>query len=178
MRLSVLFLVSFLSLLGCQSSPKKTVCESTDWYELGRRNGTSGLNSQMDNERRRCVGHFDTTNEAIYVNGYNNGLAEYCSIDNGYSLGKAGATANKVCPRPTDEPFLAGYARGKKVRELERMNETLDRKISSVSQKLKSAKEKTAKTSEHNQLMSELSSLEQERQANQRRMGQIEKQIN
>ena len=174
MRLMVLLLIG--GLLGCQSNPKRTLCETADWYELGRRAGAAGQASQVEKERNRCDGHFEASQESIYTNGHNNGLAEYCTSDNGYALGKAGSAVNKVCPRPIDEGFLNGYARGKKVRELESMNENLNRKISSVSQKLKIAKNKT--NQDQNQLLSELSVLEQERLANQRRMIQIEKQIN
>lgn len=177
MRISVLFVVCISTLTACQSSPRRAACESTDWYELGRRAGTTGQESKLEHERKRCDGSFDITSEAVYTNGYNNGLSEYCTADNGYSLGKAGSAANKVCPRPIDEAFLSAYAAGKKVRELEIVNETLDRRISSVSEKLKTAKEKN-KDPEKNKLMSELTGLEQERQANQRRMSQIEKQVN
>jgi hypothetical protein len=168
--------LGIVTLVACQSSPKTVVsCESADWYELGRRTGTTGQPSQLDQERKRCTGQFDHTQEAVYINGYNNGLTEYCTNENGYALGKSGATLNKVCPRPIDEAFVAGYMRGTKVRELQQVNENIDRKISSINQRLKSAKDKK---NEHGQLMSEITGLEQERQANRKRLNQIEKQIN
>ncbi|MGE0763632.1 MAG: DUF2799 domain-containing protein [Bdellovibrionales bacterium] len=177
--LAVLLLGTLMmALSACQSTTKLAGCESTDWYELGRRAGTTGLPSQNSLEKRRCGRHFDPPSEAIYVNGYNNGLSEYCTPDNGYALGKAGSSLNKVCPRPIDQDFVAGYNRGKKVRELENVNQNLDRKISSLNQKLKSAKESGAKTGEHGALVSELTGLQQELQANRRRMTQIEKQVN
>src|SRR6185312_3631545 len=87
-RLPLLALV--LAGLGCTSAPKveteKTAsCETVDWYELGRRDGSQGTpTNKLSNRQKECAKAASPDWETIYTNGRNAGLVEFCDPKNGY----------------------------------------------------------------------------------------------
>lgn len=174
MKITLTILFSILA-IGCQSDPKTAACAGNDWFELGRREGAAGKQIKPEEITLRCEAAFDTNAQNLYSLGYNNGLNEYCSYENGYSLGRSGSKLLDVCPRPSDELFKAAHARGLKARELEAANQQIDRKISSVSERLKTT---SSDHPEKKNLMSEINGLRQEKIAIEKRLQKIEKNVN
>lgn len=173
MKLALSILFSLL-VIGCQSDPKTTACAGADWFELGRREGAAGKQIKPEEVTYRCQGAFDSNAQNLYSLGYNNGLNEYCSYENGFSLGKSGAKMSLVCPRPSDEVFNAAFTRGVKARELEQANQRIDRQITSVSERLKSSSDHPTQKN----LLSEMDGLRQEKTNIEKRLQQIEKRVN
>lgn len=159
-------------LAACQSGTKQASCMESDWFELGRREGAAGKTIKPEEISRYCKKAFDTNAQNLYSLGYNNGLTEFCSPANGYNMGRTGTKLPDVCPRPIDEPFKAAHSRGLKARELEAANRRIDRQISSVNQKLKTA------PAPSKNLMSEMDGLRQEKLNNEKRLQEIEKNVN
>lgn len=164
----IIFLLA--GLCGCQSSPKAASCSQIDWFELGRRDGTMGQPEQLDEQRRGCGKHFDGLSENLYRNGYNKGLAEYCSPTNGYDLGRNGVRPTLVCPAPTDVEFMAAVERGARARGLDETIRQLDREISSINRELSQSDPQN-----RNRLLAKLTDLKQERADFERKMTQIER---
>jgi hypothetical protein len=170
---TILPVVSLFLVLGCQSAPLKVTCNQTDWFELGRQDGASGLSSRLKVHREECGKFFDKMNEGLYATGYNNGLTEYCSSDNGFAIGKSGLKPTLNCPPPMDQTFLAAIQRGQEARDLEENIRRLDREISSLNQKLK-----TKRAIDKDSLLTKISGLQEERAVTERKFNQIERQIN
>jgi hypothetical protein len=166
--------IAMIILAGCQSATVRTACKQTDWYELGRRDSTVGVAQQLGNHRAKCGKAFDSLSESLYVTGYNNGLTEYCTSENGYEIGRSGANPSVRCPAPMDETFLAGVDRGQRARAHEQSIQRLDREISSLNQKLSGE----GGDPDRESLLSRLSGLQAERADHERKFNQIERQIN
>lgn len=166
-----LFLLTLSALMGCQSAPRVMPCESSDWFELGRQMGTAGRVSGAPEQRQRCPVEFTKVSEALYHNGYNYGLADYCTPEVGFETGRLGKPLLKVCPRPTNLEFEKFYAKGQKVRDIEQANIALDRKISSISGKIKKSK---LNRSQKTELDTELSTLAQAKSENQKRLKELQ----
>lgn len=116
-----LITLSSLLQIGCASSSStitRTNCTSMDWFEYGRRDGSRGApKEQVDSYRQLCGSEFNGTSETLYVNGRNSGLVEYCTPQNGFELGKMGATYLYVCPSLMEPAFISEMRRGQSYRD-------------------------------------------------------------
>jgi hypothetical protein len=121
-KFSLLTFLTIFATLGCQSSPVKIACSESDWFELGRRDGAIGKPLQIQSHKARCGKDLSAANENLYVQGYNNGLSEYCSPDNGFAIGRSGGNPSKICPAPLDTHFFAAVRKGIKARQAEETN--------------------------------------------------------
>ena len=114
--------LSFIALaqLGCSSSSSitKTNCASMDWFEYGRRDGSRGApKEQIESYRSLCGSEFTANSETLYINGHNSGLVEYCQPQNGFEIGKMGATYLYVCPSLMEPAFISEMKRGQRYRD-------------------------------------------------------------
>jgi hypothetical protein len=117
---------TYFALAAC-STTEKLPCDTTDWYELGRRHGSRGA---PDDESKKLNPSCKNEDEkadalALYENGRSLGLAEYCTESNGFEMGRTGQTYSKVCPAVLEEAFLVGYNRGSRAASLQSINERL-----------------------------------------------------
>ncbi|MBX7232526.1 MAG: DUF2799 domain-containing protein [Bdellovibrionales bacterium] len=153
-----------LFLIACQTKEiVKIDCGQTDWYEIGRRDGVIGLQPQISKLESTCGQHLNELKSALYSNGYNNGLNEYCSSENGFALGRANTKVNNICPKPLDQNFLKSYKKGLEVGKMDQENIHIDRQISSLTQKIKT----TTPDKVHTENMQiELQKLKKKREAN------------
>jgi hypothetical protein len=74
--------------------------------------------------RKACAGYGVKPDLALYERGHANGLQQFCTADNGFSLGHAGRAYNNVCPATLSGQFLAGYETG---RELHALSSDIER---------------------------------------------------
>lgn len=119
---SLFTFMAFFTALGCQAHPLRASCNETDWFEHGRRDGSAGKPLMIDAHSRRCGADFTTGAENLFIQGYNNGLSEYCTPDNGFAIGKSGGRPARICPAPLDTHFFAAVKKGVKAREAEETN--------------------------------------------------------
>ena len=126
-----IFFSATLALTGCISpSPEVITCQQRDWYEVGRRKGASGqpLSSlEAQTEQDPCFK--SKTLHALYENGYQLGLLEFCTEDNAYELGRSGQKYFHVCPAEIELSFIDSYRRGQRVYALENNNRSIDIQI-------------------------------------------------
>jgi hypothetical protein len=104
-----------LSLLagGC-ATLDKSECREADWTIIGLEDGARGRPlSYIGNHRKACAEYGVKPDLALYQRGHANGLQQFCTADNGFSLGRAGRTYNNVCPPALNGRFLAGYETGR-----------------------------------------------------------------
>ncbi len=110
-------LLGALGLAGCASvSPEERAafCRTVDWHEYGRNDGRLGIPS---GERADVIAACEKAglpaDLAAYEAGRAEGLAAYCTVENGYEAGRQGRRYRGVCPPEREIGFLQGYEQGR-----------------------------------------------------------------
>jgi hypothetical protein len=165
--------ISFV-FVACSGRPasEQVSCSTSDWYELGRRDGASG--SPLDrliSHKRQCAGEFNAQSEVVYRNGRNAGLIEYCTSRNGFELGRMKAPYHDVCPSQMEEPFLRSYQNGELARAIELQNQKLAVQIEKLS--LQIQHEHFADVVLKNEITERINSLVRARAANESQLEKI-----
>lgn len=136
MKFNSLILISVLTafLFGCSSSTKKAqTCQELDWYEIGRQDGTKGLDlTQHKKVRVVCIDSDQSLAEALYYNGFDSGAAQYCSPENGFELGRRGQKINDICPPMLKEAFNKKYNQGMRAATLTKQSLEIDKQLKSI----------------------------------------------
>ena len=115
-----IILVASLSLLagGC-ATLDKSECHEADWEIIGLEDGARGQPvSYIGNHRKACAEYGVKPDLALYQRGHASGLQQFCTADNGFSLGRAGRAYHNVCPPASNGRFLAGYETGRQLHAL------------------------------------------------------------
>src|SRR6185503_17308749 len=101
MRGLLLSTLALMFISGCAATKvaEKAPCDQTDWYEIGRRDGSQGSPTEkLTSHEKTCRRDFRSEWEKLYTNGRNAGLVEYCDQKNAYELGRMGVKYYYVCP--------------------------------------------------------------------------------
>lgn len=129
-----LCLVAVGFLTACSHTKEQSqVCQELDWYEIGRQDGTKGLNlAESKKVHTFCEGSDQSLAEALYYNGYDAGAAQYCTAENGYELGRTGQKMNAICPPMIKSEFEKSYAQGARYANLTKENLEIERKLKTI----------------------------------------------
>ena len=107
-------------LMACTTiSPEQRAeaCASTDWERYGVNDGTLGVTTaSRADEFQDCAAVGQPVDLAAYQAGRSEGLAKYCTAENGYQVGYNGRKYRNVCPPTLESDFLQGYEQGRKER--------------------------------------------------------------
>jgi len=124
-RLALLFALMLMPALltACTTVPpdqRAAACQATDWSSYGYNDGLLGVPAKdRAGKFADCAKLGHPANVAAYQAGRTRGLAEYCTVENGYDVGRAGRPYHTVCPPQLAQSFLQGYGRGRKERPVE-----------------------------------------------------------
>jgi len=111
--------VSLSLMAGGCATLDKSECRQADWTIIGLEDGARGRPvSYIGNHRKACAEYGVKPDLALYQRGHADGLKQFCTADNGFSLGRAGRTYNNVCPPDLNGQFLAGYETGRELHAL------------------------------------------------------------
>lgn len=136
MRYEVLLICGVLVLGGC-ATLNESECRSADWSQLGARDGGLGYSRDRLQDHRKACSEFGlAADDAAWSEGYAAGLADYCTADNGYRVGRQGGHYANVCPAQAERRFVPAYELGRETYDLEREMEELDRRIESLQARL------------------------------------------
>ena len=109
-RIAILTLL--VALGGCSTISKKE-CVSGDWYSIGYSDGAAGYESEkVHSHRDDCEKHGVGVNLNEYQRGHNDGLAKFCTRENGFKQGNNGWNIKEICPKPLEKTFFEGYLAG------------------------------------------------------------------
>lgn len=101
-----------LCLAGCATLSKEE-CLRGDWYRIGWHDGARGYTQErLAQHVEACQEYRILPAQHVYVQGRQAGLAVYCTPQNGYIVGEAGADYAGVCPEAQDEAFRRAYLQG------------------------------------------------------------------
>jgi hypothetical protein len=91
--------VSSLVILAACASLSEEACRTGDWESIGYNDGVRGRAESYINEHREaCAEYGIAPNTAVWLRGRIEGLKQYCTPDNAYTVGRRGNELNNVCP--------------------------------------------------------------------------------
>jgi len=117
---------------GCATLSQQD-CKRGDWFGLGVQDGRSGEASERLSEHRKACSEYGVAvNDSQYFAGREQGIREYCRIDNAFEVGLQGHDYRHVCPPSIDGVFsryhAAAYAVHRERAELDRIDNELSSK--------------------------------------------------
>lgn len=119
MRYPIILLTLFLS--ACSSTETFITaeqCGTQNWKKLGYSSAMKGESIRVfDQVKKICNSQQASLAQPIFVDGYSDGLIEYCTFDNGFKIGESGLTSDSICPLELRKEFLAGYRQAKLIRD-------------------------------------------------------------
>ncbi len=106
-RLLLIVLLPFVT--SCASLSEES-CIAGDWATIGYKDGTNGqLVSYVDKHREACAEYGVSPDVETWARYRLEGLKEYCTPANAYSLGRDGRRMNDVCRQNRESLQLANY---------------------------------------------------------------------
>jgi hypothetical protein len=118
-RRNTLFIGAILAVLvllqGC-ATLNKDECMLADWRLIGYQDGVAGKSAAVvGTYREDCAKHAVVPDLDAYRAGREEGLQQYCKVDNGYRLGNAGRGFAAVCPAALAQGFRDAYDAGREL---------------------------------------------------------------
>lgn len=150
---------------ACTSSlvKLKPNCAELSWFERGRQDGMQGQpsnNWMMKSHECELMTKDEIQN---YMDGWNHGLAMFCTEAHGFATAKAGDPYKKTCPEKYEESFLKGYQEGLNVYMIEKETSQLIAKIKTEETRLKNTPENSQS---YQNIQKTLSNLNEKKLAN------------
>lgn len=118
-RLITAFAAGALALLaGCTSvSPEQraAACAETDWQRYGTNDGRLGVPiEQRGSLFEDCTRVGQPADIMAYEAGHVEGVQQYCTVEEGFEVGRQGRPYHDVCPPELEPDFLQGLAEGRR----------------------------------------------------------------
>ena len=153
-RLSCLSAVVLLT--GCAAMSEKE-CLTADWHDQGMGDGLAGYGrTRLADLREACAKVGVVPNEALYLAGWNRGIRQFCTPDNGARWGRQGRSYSGSCPAELDAAFSDRYREGRRAWDAE---QTVKRLLSEQRDK-QNALDKTKDDTSRGQLRDQLRTLD------------------
>lgn len=116
-------------------------CKTANWFDVGMRDGREGEPlSMLDDRTKACAEAGVQANAQQYLAGRNQGLPEYCRLDNAARVGLAGRTYHGVCAPGIDAEFRRRYNAGYEVNQSRSEVNNLENRRRSLEKRLADAK--------------------------------------
>lgn len=115
MSKKIILAISILALAGCESTSSQTQinCQQEDWQLKGKTAVTSGSSIRIfDSYAKKCSTNLPATAKADFIQGYTEGLEEFCTYSSGFERGEANLPITNICPLENRTAFLNGYKMG------------------------------------------------------------------
>ena len=124
--------LALLFLASCAHQP--TTCQELDWYEIGRQDGS---NIQNGKGRRTiaptCEDSDTSLSEALYNNGFDSSIAQYCTPQNGYELGLTKQISKEdLCPPLLRDEFAISYKQGLRANQIKSEQQHISNKLETL----------------------------------------------
>ena len=124
-------------LLASCATLEKDECAVANWYELGRADGEKGRNvTRASSYREDCAKFGIPIDDNNYRAGWDLGIRQYCTPENGFDRGINGRFANNSCPAELAAQFEQPYALGREIYDLDKNVEVAQLKIDDLNDAL------------------------------------------
>lgn len=134
-RISVLVLFA-LTVAAC-ATMDQAECETANWYDVGIGDGEHGRASRRYQDYRDDCAEFGVSVDTkAYREGWETGIARYCTRDNGYRVGINGVAYQDSCPAEYEDAFFSAYQLGRAVHTHRHRVDELHHEIEEVGDEL------------------------------------------
>ena len=101
-------------LTGCATTATSDItCDEKNWQAFGEKMATLGRAARtIEKYKESCGNQFTEQSLSDYLDGYDKGLVEFCSYDNGYLHGSQNIPKSDICPFKVRGVYLKGHAEG------------------------------------------------------------------
>jgi hypothetical protein len=132
-------LIAAALLAGCGTmSPKE--CQNADWRAIGLGDGLKGETlSILERRTASCADAGFKVPAPLYVEGRDEGLAQYCQLGNAARLGLSGSGYQGVCPAGIDGEFRRRHALGWELNQARSALRTADARQADLERRLSKA---------------------------------------
>ncbi len=128
--LDPLLIAAAMLAAGCSSNLSKEECLVADWYVIGIEDGSKGLPlSNIGRHREACAKASIAPDLERYQAGLNKGYGFYCTVANGYDIGKRGLQHHSVCTGDAGAAFHTAHKHGNEWHQLHWEKNEIYRKI-------------------------------------------------
>ncbi|MEP3276090.1 MAG: DUF2799 domain-containing protein [Stappiaceae bacterium] len=120
----------FPLLLSACVTLNESECETANWRDLGQRNGQSGrAASYVVEHEKACAKYGIPVDSASWRAGWEVGIRQYCTPQNGLRVGRNGSSYAQSCPADVAPGFERAYKVGKRVHSAKRDRDAITREI-------------------------------------------------
>jgi len=122
-----------LAALSSCATLNEDECSSVDWNALGQKNGAEGRPASfVQRHEKACSRYKLPVNQSAWQQGWETGIRQYCTPENGLSQGRAGHAYAGSCPTDIAFGFEDAYRVGKDVYDAEQERQRLENEIDSL----------------------------------------------
>lgn len=108
----VVLLCLALLVTGCETMDQGQ-CMTADWHDVGYRDGAQGgSRDRVGNYASDCSEYGVRVDTVAYRDGWDSGIRQYCTADNGYRAGVNGQLYEMSCPGILKDRFYSAYLLG------------------------------------------------------------------
>lgn len=127
-----------LFLVSCASMNAEK-CQTTDWEAKGTSDANYYHSNHYATYAEQCAEFGVVPDKARYTAGFEKGLIELCTFQNGYIIGNEGKTLPRICPSNLQEKFVQGFIQGQanyqNKQQQEKQNQLIEKAIDAASGK-------------------------------------------
>ena len=119
-------------LMSCASLSEEA-CRTGDWASIGYNDGMRGRAQSYINEHREACSEYGISpNTTEWLTARIEGLKQYCTVDNAYTVGRRGSELNNVCPAPQLSELRLANFYGLRYYEIDREIDALKDEIDDI----------------------------------------------
>jgi len=124
--------------LGSCATLNEDQCREVSWEQLGYDDGQAGRNSShVDLHRQACQRYDISVNASEWREGWESGIRQFCTPQNGLNEGRAGRSYANSCPADVRAGFEDAYRVAKAVHDARAASQRQNRELDALLEKLR-----------------------------------------
>lgn len=153
LKAATVILLMPLLLTAC-ATLNEAECQTSNWRDLGQRNGQQGKASSFIVEHEKaCARYGIPVDGTAWRAGWEVGIREYCTPRNGLQVGREGKSYAQSCPADMAPAFLRTYAAGKRVYDAKSERDHIRTSIDDLTRSVADAADETERSRLQTQLI-------------------------
>ena len=109
---------ALLSLLAACATMNESECRSADWFAIGETDGRGGQRSTHYEEHESACSEYGVrVDVGAYADGWETGIQQFCTRENGFNFGAEGGRYKDSCPQEYQDSFFSAYLLGRNISE-------------------------------------------------------------
>jgi hypothetical protein len=120
-------------------------CGSVDWATLGEQDGNAGRAAGYISEHRAACERYNIpVDQSAWTMGWDRGIRNYCTAENGLSQGRQGRYYANSCPAEIAPGFERAYFVAKRVHDAQASRDRLDNELRELETQLRRTEDRDA----------------------------------